>query len=118
LDQNRQGGFTLIEVMVSSLILVIVVVSLLSLFVQSIQIAHGVRSYSLAILHAQRLVDEFILGVGGRLPLPLTVINDTFSFQRGVRTHPSTGLVEVVVTVFWVNRGVQRNFRVVGLVAQ
>ncbi|MBS3984164.1 MAG: prepilin-type N-terminal cleavage/methylation domain-containing protein [Selenomonadales bacterium] len=115
---RRRNGFTLVEVLVSVAMLGILVLPLMGIFTQSLRSVHAGRAQVTAAFHAQRLMDDFVLAdAAGRVPLGRTAIDGTFSFERAVRTHPGTGLTEVVITVFWQQGAIARTLRVVSLVA-
>jgi prepilin-type N-terminal cleavage/methylation domain-containing protein len=114
---RRRNGFTLVEVLVSVAMLGILVLPLMGIFTQSLRSVHAGRAQVTAAFHAQRLMDDFVLAdAAGRVPLGRTAIDGTFSFERTVRTHPATGLTEVVITVFWQQGAIARTLRVVSLV--
>lgn len=115
---GRQGGFTLVEVLVSIAVLGVVVLPLMGIFTQSLRSVQAGRTQVTAAFHAQRLMDDFVLAdAAGRTTLPRTTIDGTFSFERAVRTHPATGLTEVVIIVYWQQGAIPRTLRVVSLLA-
>ncbi len=114
---GRQGGFTLVEVLVSIAVLGVVVLPLMGIFTQSLRSVQAGRTQVTAAFHAQRLMDDFVLAdAAGRVPLGRTAIDSTFSYERAVRTH-ATGLTEVVITVYWQQGAIPRTLRVVSLLA-
>jgi len=116
--KKSEKGMTLLEVILSFTFFVVVSMATLSLFSSSLVAVDASKYQATADFYVQRLVDEFILSDrAARVSLPRTNLDGVFSFERVVRTH-HTGLLQLEVTVFWGHGRVQRNLRVVTLVAQ
>jgi prepilin-type N-terminal cleavage/methylation domain-containing protein len=74
---KRQHGFTLIEMMIATVILLVGLVGVAQLVPSSIRLNSGNRDDSTALVFAQREMDELI-------DQPLSFANSTFSDPQGV----------------------------------
>jgi len=118
IKRGRQQGFTMVEVLVAVAIMGVVVLPLMGMFAMSLRTTHAGRSQVTAAFHAQAMMEAFITApLGARGAIPQTAIDDRFSYERQVRTHPGTGLTELVIIIYWIEGRVSRTLRVVSLVA-
>ncbi|MDP3058218.1 MAG: type II secretion system protein [bacterium] len=113
-------GFTLIEVLITIALLGIILAPLLGLFMVGLSNSNNNQNMSEASYIAQSKLEEVVAAdATARLGMSTGVLsyNSIFTFQRQVVNHPS-GLLQVTVTVFWTDKAVARQYRMVGLYAR
>jgi len=115
--QGAQGGFSLIEVLAAVAILALVALPLLGMFTAAMQAGHAAQLQSIAILHAQQLMEEAVVGTTNPLSgtIPFGSISNFFSYSRSIDVD-STGLRRITIIVSWTEARGPRSYRVVTLV--
>ena len=122
---NRQSGFTLLEVLVASLIMAVAVAGLLTSINTSLRNGARLTDADRASSIARIKMDELILNqklphnqpFGGQLPAELTGWKESGwqaivrTFDAPPRTTPGTRVLEQIhMEIWWNNNGVRRTF--------
>lgn len=127
--RRRAGGFTLIEVVISTLVLAVGVVALLSAFLSGLLLVESGRNMATAAADARTVFEEMRQTSAGGLA-PVAARNwGTWSRGAGLTgltneaiavqfQNPAADPLETTVTVTWTERNRNRSARFTGLVTR
>ncbi|MFA6217746.1 MAG: prepilin-type N-terminal cleavage/methylation domain-containing protein [Candidatus Omnitrophota bacterium] len=117
--KRRKNGFTLLEVLIATLLLTVGVLSIVGAFSSGIFTSGDFESVELALNLAQEKMEDIKNKTYANVASEVKSAVSGFSaFQRQVAvTVPQTNLKQVDVTVSWDTKGGQTNVSVMTLVA-
>jgi general secretion pathway protein I len=126
---KKESGFTLLEVMVATLVMGIAVTGVMSAISTSLHNVSRLTEYDRAVILARQKMDELILSRNGQptvpadgrwepaetglMPMGWHAVITPFEMPPNARP-PTTILERVQLEVWWINGGQRRTFRLEG----